>query len=624
MYNKKNIIIYIMISIILSFVMQNMIASNTSSIYKKLNFTTIDSKMDILNYDVIDNTFISKSDDPQLLFSNVNTNASAIKIEFQEPIQEDISIQVYYAKSEETLSEKKSARINLKKGKSEAVLEIPFNFYTTIRVDIGTKENISFDLDSINICNEKISTFIRIINKTFFITACSIFIILILLNKYKLVLFNKENRVLEYLFILFCFIMFTLWAIVQPFDSCPDEKMRYDVIKYVFDNNKLPHGGEESLLSPIWGFSYAFLPYLSGLISVLFMKIISFFTMNDQILVIVARMASVCFGTITVYYVIKLSNKLFKNIYKWLFIILVSCLPQFVFLSSYINNDILALMSVVMMIYYWLEGHENKWNNKSSIGLALSVAICILSYYNAYPFVLFSIIFFIWSNINNKEDKNIIIKKFMTISIIVFILSGWWFIRNFILYNGDFLGMKTMTEYSNIYAQEDIKPINHLTPLKQNYPIIFTLINQGWIKNTYKSFLGVFGYMNIYMNNWMYVFYTIIILLGILFFGYSLLKKKIEKKYIKITYLYTFISSIIIILLSFYRSYTVDFQPQGRYVIECLIPLSIFITEGFICMVDISENRLKNILKISIIAIMLIFIFISMMCLFTIIIPEYR
>lgn len=106
MYNKKNIIIYIMISIILSFVMQNMIASNTSSIYKKLNFTTIDSKMDILNYDVIDNKFISKSDDPQLLFSNVNTNASAIKIEFQEPIQEDISIQVYYAKSEETLSEK--------------------------------------------------------------------------------------------------------------------------------------------------------------------------------------------------------------------------------------------------------------------------------------------------------------------------------------------------------------------------------------------------------------------------------------------------------------------------------------------------------------------------------------
>lgn len=435
---------------------------------------------------------------------------------------------------------------------------------------------------------------------------------------------NKRDKAYENIFIIFCFVIFTIWAVVQPFNSCPDEAMRYDVIKYVFEYNKLPHGGEESLLNPIWGFSYAFLPYLSGLISVLFMKIISLFTMNDQILVIAARMASVCFGTITVYYIVKISNKLFENIYKWLFIILVSCLPQFVFLSSYMNNDILALMSVVMIIYYWIEGHENRWNMKSNIGLAVSVAICALSYYNAYPFILFSIIFFIWSNINNNEKKSIIIKKFMTVSIIVFILSGWWFIRNAIIYNGDFLGMKTMTEYSNIYAREDIKPINHLTPLKQNFSIPFTLIKQGWIKDTYKSFLGVFGYLSINMYNWMYIFYTIIILLGILFFAYSLFKKKDRINYISIIYLYAFLSSVFVVLLSFYRSYTVDFQAQGRYIIECLIPLAIFVTEGFKYISEILDNKFKYIIKKSIVIISGICVLISIVCLLSIIIPAYK
>ena len=159
--------------------------------------------------------------------------------------------------------------------------------------------------------------------------------------------------------------MFTLWSIVQPFNSCPDELMRYDVIKYVFYYNKLPHGGDPLIINKIWGFSYAFLPYLSGLISVLFMKLLSIFTTNGQALILAARMAVVCFGTVTVYYVIKIANKCFKDQYKWLFIILICCLPQFVFLSSYMNNDMLALLSIAMMIYYWIEGHEKRWDIKT-------------------------------------------------------------------------------------------------------------------------------------------------------------------------------------------------------------------------------------------------------------------
>lgn len=442
-------------------------------------------------------------------------------------------------------------------------------------------------------------------------------------KKYNSIIFNNENSFLEYGFILLCFIFFVTWAVVQPFNSCPDEAMRYDVIKYVFEHNRLPHGGEESLINPIWGFSYAFLPYLSGLVSVVFMKFVYLFTQNDQILIIAARMASVFFGTITVYYIIKIANKLFNGIYKWLLIILVSCLPQFVFLSSYMNNDVLALMSVVMIIYYWIEGNENRWSMKSNVGLAISVSICVLSYYNAYPFILFSIVFFILSNVMKNEDKNVIIKKFITISIVVFILSGWWFIRNYVIYNGDFLGMKTMTQYSNMYAYEDIKPINHITPQRQNISIIGMLINQKWLSITYKSFLGVFGWMNIDMMPFMYTFFTVVILVGLVCFILKLLNNKKVLKGNNIILLFMVLASILTVCLSIYRSYTVDFQPQGRYVIECLIPIMIIVTCGF----EYFSSFLRKKFNISFerfIALICFFdMFIVITCLLKIIIPAY-
>lgn len=46
------------------------------------------------------------------------------------------------------------------------------------------------------------------------------------------------------------------------------------------------------------------------------------------------------------------------------FIVLTSALPQIIFIGSYINNDSLALLSISIIIYAWLNGIESKWNIK--------------------------------------------------------------------------------------------------------------------------------------------------------------------------------------------------------------------------------------------------------------------
>jgi hypothetical protein len=607
---------------------QLFVVANSNNIYSDIKFTSINNKMSITGYDVKGDIYTALSNDPQFLFADIDSSISAVKIEFSKPLVNNMIIQSYFAKVGQNLSEQKSISYNAKQGQQQVILNIPYNNYSTLRVDVGSNSGQSFGLSDIKIRSTQISFLDKIkarinILETL-ILSIIFFAILYLVIRQKSKIFSEQRKTLDIIFISFCFIMFTLWAIVQPFNSCPDEYMRYDVIKYVFHYNRLPHGGNPLIRNEIWGFSYAFLPYLSGLVSVVFMKIVSIFTMNEQALILSARMAVVCFGTLTVYYVIKIANKCFEGGYKWLFIILVCCLPQFVFLTSYMNNDMLALLAVSMMIYYWIEGHENKWDIQSSIGLAIGVSICLLSYYNSYTFILFSIVFFIWSNIYNKVDKIIILKKFITVAIIVFILSGWWFIYNGIIYHGDFLGLKTMNQYSSIYATENMKLINRITPLKQGISLAFMLINMEWIKYTYLSFIGIFGYMNIQIYNWMYVFYSVIIFLGLITYFIKLVNLIKQKNIIYIFYLCMMMAGILTISFSIYYSYTSGFQAQGRYVMACLIPVMIFVTSGLEYMFSFMKQRFKINDKEIVIAVSVCCILISILCFTRIIIPTYR
>ncbi len=49
-------------------------------------------------------------------------------------------------------------------------------------------------------------------------------------------------------------------------------------------------------------------------------------------------------------------------------------------------------------------------------------------------------------------------KKGLLVCVIVLILAAWWFIRNAILYDGDFLGMNASSVCAEIYAKKAYKP----------------------------------------------------------------------------------------------------------------------------------------------------------------------
>lgn len=388
-----------------------------------------------------------------------------------------------------------------------------------------------------------------------------------------------------------------IYAILQPNMAGPDEGMKMDICKYIAEHNSLPHGGDESIRHASWGISYGFTPILSYMLGAVFMKIAMIFTQDLHIMYVSARMAScICYCLMAIF-VIKIGDKLFKNkAYKWIFIALTTMLPQVLFLGSYINNDSLALLSIAIIIYSWITGVENKWKIKTCVLLAIGIGLCALSYYNAYGYILTSMIIFIVYHIINKLEFKELIKKGVLISVITLAICGWWFVRSYIIYDGDFLGMATTEEYAEKYAIPELKPSNRDTPHNTGMSLYEMLIGQEWIQQTVESFIAIYGGMEIRMPLYTYATFLLIFLIGFIGYAINFFKKSYwkhmdtNKKLLEFAYIFNIFLPI---GLSFYYSYFSDFQPQGRYIMPMLIPFMYFIVIG---LENVMEKLIKNVI----------------------------
>ena len=438
------------------------------------------------------------------------------------------------------------------------------------------------------------------------------------------------EKVFRIVYIIGIFIFFFLWAYVQPYDASPDEDMRFQIPNYIYKFGKLPHGGNPVIRNTMWGTSYGFTPILSYIISAGFMKLTSLFTLDKFTLVMSARMVSVIFGTLTVWLTMKISDKLFNKEYQKVFILLVTTLPQFVFINSYVNTDAIAMFSVAFIIYMWITAWEDNWSYKSCILLGIAISFCAQSYYNAYGFILCSVFIYIiyYAFFADKDVRwKEFFKKGLVIIGVVFICTGWWFIRNYIIYDGDILGLKTCNYYGELYGIDELKPSKILTP-KREGESIWGMLKGGWIESTFISFIGVFGHMDIVIPYKIYYFYVLIFAAGFtgcLFRVMELFAIRKNGEWIKTGFFnwIMLISGIIPILISIYYSYTSDYQPQGRYVMPMLFSLMYFTTLGIEKWLGFFK-KYKCFCRIVRFTFCVILVGIVLFCFFKVFMPYYR
>ncbi|WP_454072539.1 hypothetical protein [Enterococcus alishanensis] len=421
--------------------------------------------------------------------------------------------------------------------------------------------------------------------------------------KKKIKLMNTRHILFSRLIIIFILMTwFSYWAFKIKFNQAPDEYMRYLIPTYIFNYGKLPTGYSKEAMYVLGNWSYAFYPqFLGAIVSSIFMKIFAIFTHSYQLILFAARLTSVFFSGIALYFTGKSVSVITKNNISGLFaMILMGLIPQYTYLSSYVNNDIIAISGVAIISYCMLDSAFNSWEFKHSVLLSFGFMICALGYLNSYGFILMGGIYFLFIQLyqikTGATDWKFFTKQTVFIFLFELILVIPFFARNYYLYK-DFFGTKIFNQsFNNWKLRNPNWRITHPS-LAMRKPFNGTLIelfkNKEFLTYTNQSFIGVFSYMNIFMSEKYYYIYNSILGFGSLLGSIRVLDSLRVKVKNRLTKTVAFISllaaSIITISLFIVYVMKTDYQPQGRYIYS-LIPILILLV---VCGIDFVLNILK-------------------------------
>ncbi len=404
----------------------------------------------------------------------------------------------------------------------------------------------------------------------------------------------------KYLFIIYLLLFFAVAATVaflQPhadtpplFANPPDEAHRYLIPRFICRYGKLPSGFDPEVRIPSYGISYAFYTMFPYIIQGFVMRFVNLFTASEAALLYTARLVNVCSGTAMAAVVYKIGGRLFTDKrFQWLFCLLVMYLPQSLFIHTYVNTDSICLLSTAIIVYALVRGYQEGFDRKTGVILSIGIIICALSYYNAYGYILSSILLFLFYYVYKKPNGKLsyhgkeMWKAGLFIAILVLVGISWYFIRNAILYDGDFLGMETMKKFGELNATAAMGS-PYANSYQQRGVSIFQMISEtDFFTGMFMSFVGVWGSVSFGGSIWMYRFYKAVLVAGTICF--FLLRRKHDdlniwkgrRWFLNVNMIFC---AIMPTLLCIYYAYSMDFQNQGRYALPGIIPIMYFVTGG--------------------------------------------
>lgn len=209
-----------------------------------------------------------------------------------------------------------------------------------------------------------------------------------------------------------------------------------------------------------------------------------------------ARGVSVLMGMITVMLTLQIAWHLFPE-YPLIGLVaagLVAFNPQFLFITASVNNDSLLVLTATGSWWQLLRTLEQpeEWHQWTYTGLWIGAAILA----KPSAFVIGLVAAIVLVTLAFRSPKRVFMENALALAAPVAIITGWWFVRNQMLY-GDPLGWNVFRQvYSVVFRK---------------HPLEFNDL-QHFFTTQINSFWGVFGWNNVYAPSW---FYTAVRVLGL-------------------------------------------------------------------------------------------------------------
>jgi hypothetical protein len=387
-------------------------------------------------------------------------------------------------------------------------------------------------------------------------------------------LFNKI--IVVCLFIAFLFIL--LMSQLSGYNEHPDEHLHFTATQYYYSHWLPPKIGDPDTLN---SYSKYGASYLNSLEIVYFIS--GKFSILSHLFLKQYR-AERLFNNFLFF--ILLCYCLSINVGRINFVILLIT-PQVWYVFGYLNGDAFPFFLSFLIINELVieDSLFNKFicsNSTFHIRLAtifLGFLISLLLQSKANYYIMIMYIFFLLSwKISDYSSTDR--KKFFKIYLYIVIIGLSVFLARYLcdLAINGFLKEDKVLLYADKLAESQFKP--SLNPKNMfftlrlrdkgvKYSELFT--SHKWHEISYKSFIGTYGWMNIFSPSFYYILMIIFYILFITFIIFSIFCTSSLKNILFLLTTLLFMASTIII--STINSWVYDFQAQGRYLFPALVML---------------------------------------------------
>ncbi|MEM7344073.1 MAG: hypothetical protein AAF485_07510, partial [Chloroflexota bacterium] len=302
------------------------------------------------------------------------------------------------------------------------------------------------------------------------------------------------------------------------------------------------------------------------------------------------RFLSIAMATVTILTAYWIALALFKG-NRWIAagaMAITAFNPMFIFISASINNDNAVIMFVTLAlgVMVWMVGGMEDWKSETldrwkynaslSIPALLGLLIGLGTLSKLYAFGLIPLagLLFVWIAYTTESTESSfslsprfwrkVIVWNVTMLFVIFVVAGWFYIRNAILYEGDILALEVM---------------RHTAGERDEIPSLATI--QAEFKGFRIAYWALFGGVNILVDDWIYIildWVSLVAALGVFIF----IVLQLRIKSIIINKSPNFHYPVFIILLGWYLIMIAGFivwnltQPagQGRLLYPAIAAIS--------------------------------------------------
>jgi hypothetical protein len=275
------------------------------------------------------------------------------------------------------------------------------------------------------------------------------------------------------------------------------------------------------------------------------------------------RYVSVLFGALTVLTIYLLALEVFpgRTVVALGAGIITAFNPQFAFTHAAVNNDglLTALCSLALLLSVYLVTRGPSLRRYIGLGVVVGLAaLTKLTGVGLLVVVLGALVF-----VARRHSLAEAIRGGAIVVGSVILLAAWWYARNWLLY-GDPTGM-------NVFFQALGGPVGRNLTLAK-------LVNE--LEGFKLSYWAVFGWFNVLASSWVYRFFDLVVLLGVVGLPLALIRATKKPQTVSFSSLALMLIWIAVVGLGYVRYNQLIEAATGRLVFPAMACFSILLSWG--------------------------------------------